>query len=140
MTDRQGYIEREWRYDLGAHMPPPTDILEINLNRSINFEFHDRGDMRIKFLHEGVSHELNAGLRPKREGTYLDHRWVGPHLLHCTRTRTIMTTHMPMPAVVYSSNTRPDVVPIRILLHPPVNVGRPVCARVVTSIRCIFSL
>lgn len=76
LTDRQGYIEREWRYDLGAHMPPPTGVLEIDLNRSLNFEFHDRGDMRIKFSHEGISHELNAGLRPKREGTYLDHRLV----------------------------------------------------------------
>lgn len=83
LSDRQGYIEREWRYDLGAHMPPPAGILEINLNRSLNFEFHDRGDMRIKFSHEGISHELNAGLRPTREGTYLDHRFVASCPLSC---------------------------------------------------------
>ena len=82
LTDRQGYIEREWRYDLGAHMPLPTGVLEINVNKSINFEFHDRGDMRIKFSHEGIRHELNAGLRPRREGTYLDHRLVAKCPLH----------------------------------------------------------
>lgn len=55
-------------------MPPPNDAIGIKLNKSISFEFHDRGDMRIKFLHEGISHELDAGVRPKREGSYLDHR------------------------------------------------------------------
>ncbi|CAN0531596.1 unnamed protein product, partial [Ectocarpus sp. 12 AP-2014] len=72
ITNRHGYITREWRYDPGAHMPPPTSVLDIKLNKSMNFEFLDRRDMRIKFLHEGVSHELDAGVHPKREGTYLD--------------------------------------------------------------------
>lgn len=102
LTDRQGYIEREWRYDLGAHMPPPTVVLEIDLNRSINFEFHDRGDMRIKFSHEGISHELNAGLRPKREGTYLDNRLVAScpcpplHIYMYMSHNDHEDTHMPL--------------------------------------------
>lgn len=77
VTDRHGYIVREWRYDLGAHMPPPTGVLEVRLNKSMSFEFLNRGDMRVKFSHEGVSHELDAGVRPKRVGTYLDNRLVG---------------------------------------------------------------
>ncbi|CAM9336803.1 unnamed protein product [Ectocarpus sp. 4 AP-2014] len=72
ITNRHGYIAREWRYDPGAHMPPPTSVLDVKLNKSMNFEFLDRRDMRIKFLHEGISHELDAGVHPKREGTYLD--------------------------------------------------------------------
>lgn len=56
-------------------MPPPTSVLDVKLNKSMNFEFLDRSDMRIKFLHEGISHELDAGVRPKREGTYLDNRF-----------------------------------------------------------------
>ncbi|CBJ29876.1 conserved unknown protein [Ectocarpus siliculosus] len=74
ITDRHGYIAREWRYDPGAHMPPPTSVLDVKLNKSMNFEFLDRREMRIKFLHEGISHELDAGVHPKREGTYLDNR------------------------------------------------------------------
>ena len=66
----------EWRYDPGAHMPPPTGVLEVKLNKSMGFEFLDRGDMRIKFSQEGISHELDAGVRPRREGTYLDNRFV----------------------------------------------------------------
>lgn len=57
-------------------MPPPTEVLEINLNKSIAFEFRHRGDMRIKFLLEGVCQELDASVRPKREGSYLDRRLV----------------------------------------------------------------
>ncbi|CAN0560915.1 unnamed protein product, partial [Ectocarpus sp. 12 AP-2014] len=72
ITNRHGYIAREWRYDPGAHMPPPTSVLDVKLNKSMDFEFLDRRDMRIKFLHEGISHELDAGVHPKREGTYLD--------------------------------------------------------------------
>lgn len=79
ITDNAGYIVKEWRYDLGAHMPPPTGVLEVKLNRSMSFEFLDRGDMRIKFSHEGVSHELDASVRPRREGTYLDNRLVWEH-------------------------------------------------------------
>lgn len=74
ITDKTGYIASDWRYDLGAHMPPPTGILEIKLNKSITFEFVDRGDMRIKFSQNGIIHELDAGVRPKREGTYIDNR------------------------------------------------------------------
>lgn len=64
-------------------MPPPTGVLEVKLNKSMSFEFLDRGDMRIKFSHEGISHELDAGVRPKREGTYLDNRYcnLGEHYL-----------------------------------------------------------
>lgn len=65
---------KEWQYDPRARMPPPVVVLEIRLNKSITFEFRNRNDMRIKFLHDGVSHELEAGVRPKREGSYLDHR------------------------------------------------------------------
>lgn len=74
LTDEHGYIVKEWRYDPRARMPPPAGVLEIRLNKSITFEFRDRSDMRIKFLHDGISRELEAGVRPKREGSYLDHR------------------------------------------------------------------
>lgn len=75
MTDQQGYIVKEWRYDLGAHMPPPAvQVLTVTLNKSIVFEFRNRADMRIKFSHDGVLRELGAGMKPKREGSYLDAR------------------------------------------------------------------
>ncbi|CAN0268807.1 unnamed protein product, partial [Scytosiphon promiscuus] len=72
VTDKSGYIASEWRYDPGAHMPPPTGVIEIKLSKSITFDFVDRGDMRIKFSQNGITHELDAGVRPKRDGTYLD--------------------------------------------------------------------
>eukprot|EP00903_Cladosiphon_okamuranus_P008860 g8483.t2 len=75
ITDRHGYIVREWRYDLGAHMPPPTGVLEVRLNKSMSFEFLNRGDMRIKFSHEGILHELDAGVRPKRVEPFHDPAW-----------------------------------------------------------------
>lgn len=77
MTDEQGYIVREWRYDLGAHMPPPAGVvLAVKLNRSISFEFQNRAEMLIKFAHDGVLRDLKAGVRPKREGSYLDNRYI----------------------------------------------------------------
>lgn len=51
----------------------------------MSFEFLDRGDMRIKFSHDGVSHELDAGVRPKREGSYLDNRLVGTRMMYVPR-------------------------------------------------------
>ncbi|CAM9257118.1 unnamed protein product [Hapterophycus canaliculatus] len=72
ITDKSGYIASEWRYDPGVHMPPPTGVLEVKLNKSITFEFVDRGEMRIHFSQNGIIHDLDAGVRPKREGTYLD--------------------------------------------------------------------
>lgn len=80
MTDEPGYIVKEWRYDPVAHMPPPPGILVVKLNRSITFEFRDRSDMRVKFAHEGVSRDLDAGMKPKREGNYLDTRYCTARL------------------------------------------------------------
>ena len=67
-------------------MPPPAEDLELRLNGSITLSFRDRSHMRIKFLHGGVSRELDVGVRPKRHGSYLDHRcqdtWIDVSLKH----------------------------------------------------------
>lgn len=67
---------REWRYDPGAHMPPPQlgVVLTVNLNKSISFEYRNVAEMLIKFSHDGVLRDLEAGVRPTREGSYLDNR------------------------------------------------------------------
>lgn len=58
-------------------MPPPTGVvLTVKLNRSISFEFQNRAEMLIKFAHDGVLRDFRAGVRPKREGSYLDTRYL----------------------------------------------------------------
>lgn len=81
---------KDWRYDIGAHMPTPSGTLEIKLNDSIIFEFRDRRDMRIKFAQDGFAKELEAGVRPSREGVYLDKRYVPSLLFHVRETRDVV--------------------------------------------------
>lgn len=75
LTNEDGYVVAEWRYNLGAHLPSPSGSLTLKLNKNITLEFRDRSDMRIRFAHEGVSRDLEVGVKSKREGSYLDNRY-----------------------------------------------------------------
>ncbi|CAM9147343.1 unnamed protein product [Discosporangium mesarthrocarpum] len=71
LSDGTGYIVGEWRWEASNRRSLPPE-LSVTMNKVLSLEFRDRTDIRAKFSIEGISHSVDMGLKPSREGTYLD--------------------------------------------------------------------
>ena len=92
ITSPEGNITHSWKWDSKAQnagaLPPGTTLFP--LNEHIKLHFTNKFEMSITFDYEAIKHEMDAGVKFKRNGSYLDHAKRGidgrlvPQMAHVT--------------------------------------------------------
>jgi hypothetical protein len=73
-SNKDGNISNEWKWDKGAQnagVMPPGGV-NMPLNSFMNIAFEDRKNIVISYEVEGIRKSFNAGLKLKRNDSYLD--------------------------------------------------------------------
>jgi hypothetical protein len=85
ITSPEGYITHTWKWDPKAQNSgtPPSGTTIFPLNEHISLLFTSKFDMIIKFEYDAIKYELDAGVKYKRNDSYLDHakRALGGRLI-----------------------------------------------------------
>mmetsp|Transcript_10906 Transcript_10906/g.16621 ORF Transcript_10906/g.16621 Transcript_10906/m.16621 type:complete len:700 (+) Transcript_10906:130-2229(+) len=98
ITNNEGRITQQWKWDRKAQNcgTPPNGDMVFRLNEHITFTFRSRSDMTLLFEYDSIKHEMDVGMKFKRNDSYLDHAKRGsagrliPQLNHVTlQQRTV---------------------------------------------------